>query len=146
VVGRASLTVPGDALPPRDEPAVYRRPSRYLDVDRVSFEALLGHPTPPNEPPTRPFDRNTPIGDTAATAFGRILVPIVERRLRASFGDDPANEALVVSMLEEAPLRTLLMGGVTDEQLDTIVDLVNGEWSSGANRVASQLRELLERR
>jgi beta-glucosidase len=146
VVGRASLTVPGEALPSRDEPAVYRRPSRYLDVDRASFEALLGHPAPPNEPPTRPFDRNTPIGDTASTAFGRILVPIVERRLRASFGDDPANEALVVSMLEEAPLRTLLMGGVTDEQLDTIVDLVNGDWSSGANRVASQLRELLERR
>ncbi len=143
--GSASVRVVGDPLETREEPVVYRRPARYLDVDGASYAALLGRPVPPNPPIGRPFDRNTPIGATAGTAFGRILVPLVERRLRAQFGDDPANDALVTSMVEDAPLRTLLMGGVTEEQLDGIVDLVNGRWGSGANRIVQVLRSSLDR-
>jgi hypothetical protein len=46
-----------------------------------------------------------------------VVVRVMERQLRAGFGADPANEALVRSFLTEAPLRTLLMGGVGEEQL-----------------------------
>lgn len=144
-VGQAAVTVTGEASPVRDEPAVYRRPPRYLDVDRASFEALLGRSAPPNEGFGRPFTRNTPIGATASTPVGRVLVPQVERRLLESFGDDDAGRALATSMADEAPLRSLLMSGMTEEQLDTILDLLNGRWGSGANRVVGQLRSVLDR-
>lgn len=133
----------GGSLPRRDEPAVYRRPTRYLDVDAASFEALLGRPLPPNPGYSRPYTRNTPIGATATSPQGRALVWAVGRGLRRRFGDDPDNQALVRSMVEEAPLRTLLMGGLRLDELDAIVDLVNGRWTLGGERL---LRSLWERR
>lgn len=142
--GAANLEVTGRALlPERDEPAVYRRPTRYLDVDAASFEALLGRPLPDNPGFERPYTRNTPIGATATSPQGKALVWAVERRLRQQFADDPANEALVRSMVDEAPLRTLLMGGIGEEELDSLVDLVNGRWALGSERL---LRSLWERR
>ena len=47
--------------------------------------------------------------------------------------------ALVRSMVEEAPLRTLLMGGITLEQLDLLVDLLNGRWGRGARRLVRRV-------
>jgi beta-glucosidase len=143
--GSAQLAVAGEPFPLRDEPAVYREPPRYLDVDAASFEGLLGRPLAAGERPAgerpaggrshRPFTRNSALSEVAHTPAGRLLVRIVERRLRAGFGDDPANEALVTSMLEHSPLRVLSMGGVSSETLDAIVDLVNGRWVRGGGTV-----------
>lgn len=72
-----------------------------------------------------------------ATPAGRVLYRVVRRQLLASFGDDVTGRALARSMLEEAPLRTLTMGGLTLEQLDLVVDLVNGRWVAGARRLAA---------
>jgi beta-glucosidase len=140
VRGQAELTVPGEPFPPRDEPAVYRRPPRYLDVDAASYEALLGRPLPSERPPGPPYTRNSTLGEVAHTPAGRVLRRLVERRLRAGFGDDPANEALVRSMLEHSPLRTLTMVDFDRAQLDTIVDLVNGRWLDGGRRAFAELR------
>jgi beta-glucosidase len=106
---------------------------------------LLGRPLAADERPAgerpaggrshRPFTRNSALSEVAHTPAGRLLVRIVERRLRAGFGDDPANEALVTSMLEHSPLRVLSMGGVSSETLDAIVDLVNGRWVRGGGTV-----------
>ena len=142
VRGTVSLRVPGEPLPVRDEPAVYRNPPRYLDVDAVAYTQLLGRPLPGNPGFVRPYTHNTPIGEVADTAAGRALVWAVERQLRRGFGDDPANKALVSELLAQAPLRTLLMGGVTHEQLDVLVALVNGRWVRGGERV---LRTVLAR-
>jgi beta-glucosidase len=137
--GRAELTVTVEPFPVRDEPAVYRRPPRYLDVDAASYEALLGRPLPPECAGGPPYTRNSTLSEVAHTAVGRVLVRIVERRLRAGFGDDPANEALVTSMLEHSPLRVLTMGGVSSEHVDHIVDLVNGRWLSGGKALLASL-------
>jgi beta-glucosidase len=143
---QATLTVTGEPLPVRDEPAVYRNPPVYLDVDAASFEQLLGRPRPLNPPFSRPFTRNTPIGAIADTPMGKSLVWAIEKRKRAGFGDDAANEALVRSMVDDAPLRTLTMDGLTEEQLDGIVDLANGRFGSGGRRVLRQLMTAFDRR
>jgi beta-glucosidase len=137
--GRAELTVTGEPLPVRDEPAVYRRPPRYLDVDAASYEALLGRPLPPEGTGGPPYTRNSTLSEVAHTPVGRVLVRIAGRRLRAGFGDDPANEALVASMLQHSPLRVLTMGGVSSEHVDHIVDLVNGRWLSGGKALLTSL-------
>jgi beta-glucosidase len=143
---QTTLTVTGEPLPVRDEPAVYREPPRHLDVDGRSFERMLGRPRPANPGFGRPFTRNSPIRATADTPVGKTLVWAVERRLRSTFGDDPASEALVTSLVEEAPLRTLLMEGVTEDQLDGIVEVVNGRFGAGGRRAVKQLIASLDRR
>jgi beta-glucosidase len=145
VRGRVSVTVTGESLPPRHEPMVYRRPRRYLDVDAASYQALLGRPLPPNPGFPPPYDRNTPIAEVADSPVGKVVAALAERQLRASFGPGPANEALVTSLATEAPLRTLLMGGVTEAQLDMLVDLVNGNWVAGGHRLLRELRDQLGR-
>jgi beta-glucosidase len=137
--GGADLEVTGEPLPTRDEPAVYRDPPRYLHPDAASYEALLGRPRPADTGYLPPFDRDTPIGATTGTAVGRALSWAVGRQLRAGFGDDPANEALVTSMREEAPLRSLRMGGVDEDQLEALIELLNGRWSALGRRVLDQL-------
>lgn len=127
--GSVTVTLDGRTLEPRSEPAVYRDPPADLAVDQGAFEGLLGRPVPGNDGFPPPVDRNTPIGETGDGAVARALRTVVARRLRASFGaDDPATAALVRSMLDEAPLRTLLMGGVTHAQLDALVHALNGRW------------------
>jgi beta-glucosidase len=139
--GRAELTVTGEAFGPRDEPAVYRRPPRYLDVDAASYEALLGHPLPPEPQGSRPYTRNTLLSEVARTPVGRVLHRYVERRVRAGFGDDPANEALITSMLEDTPIRTAAMVGVGDRTLDALVDLLNGRPVEGGRILLRELRD-----
>jgi beta-glucosidase len=137
--GHAELTVTGEPFPAREEPAVYRRLPHYLDVDAASYEALLGRPLPPEDSGGPPYTRNSTLSEVAHTPAGRVLVRIAERRLRAGFGDDPANEALVTSMLEHSPLRVLTMAGVSSEHVDRIVDLVNGRWFGGGKALLRSL-------
>ncbi len=140
--GGAELTLTGDPLPVRDEPRVYRQPPRYLDVDLTSFSALLGRTPPDNPGFLRPYDRNTPIAATATSPAGKALVKAVEARVRRQFEDRPENQPLIRAMVEEAPLRTLLMGGMREDELDGIIDLVNGRFLPGGDRL---LRTLWDR-
>ncbi len=137
--GAVTIEVAAPPVPAHDVPDAYRHPSVPLSVDRAAFEAELGRPVPPNPGFDRPWTRDTPIGATAASPVGRILVPAVARGMRRSFGDDVAAQALVRSMVEEAPLRTLLMGGVSLAQLDLLVDLLNGRWGRGARRLVTEV-------
>ena len=142
--GSVDVEVTGDPLPQRDEPEVYRRPPRYLDVTAASFTELLGRPLPPNPGFVKPYDRNTPIGATATSPQGKALVAAVRRRMRSSFGEGQEHEALVRSLVEEAPLRTLTMGGdLRDSELDAIIDLLNGRFVLGGDRL---VRSLWQRR
>jgi beta-glucosidase len=135
----AELTVTGEPFPAREEPAVYREPAHPLDVDDDAYEALLGRPLPLAERPVGPFTRNSTLSEVAHTDAGRIVVRAFERELRAGFGDDPANEALVGSMLDHSPLRTLLMGGISGDELDLVVELVNGRRPPGGEELLAKL-------
>jgi len=139
--GSAELTVQGDPLPPHEEPQVYQRPPRYLDVDLGSFAALLGRTPPANPGFLRPYDRNTPIGATATSPAGKAFVKTVEARVRRQFEDRPENQPLIRSMVEEAPLRTLLMGGMREEELEGVIELLNGRFLPGGDRLLRQLWE-----
>lgn len=135
----ATVSVTGADIAPRDEPAVHRHPPHHLDVDRASFEAVLGRPAPPNPPFSRPWTRNTPIAATTETVPGRLLAMAARRGVTATLGDDPSTQPLVRAMVEEAPLRSLLMAGLSVQQLDTLVELLNGHWGRGARHLLDEV-------
>ena len=143
VRGRRELQVTAPAVGPRDVPDAYRHPSVPLAIDRDAFEAELGRPVPPNPGFTRPFTRDTPIGATAGTPAGRLLYRAVERQLRGSLGDDASSRALVRSMLDEAPMRTLTMGGLSLAQVDLLLELVNSRWAAAGRGMVGQLVRLV---
>ena len=76
---------------------------------------------------------------------GRVLTAAEEATPPRRRLADVASQALVRSMVEEAPLRTLTMGGVTQAELDALVDLLNGRWVAGGRRVLAEVLRRLRR-
>ncbi len=144
--GHATIEVSGTEVAPRDVPAVYAHPPAWLDVDRAAFQSVLGRPMPANEPPSRPFSLTTPLGAVDVVPQGRLLLTALERGIRGQFGDDPAAEPLVQSMLNEAPIRSLVMSGLSLDQIDALLSLLNGEWGTGARKVFDQVTAGLRNR
>jgi beta-glucosidase len=146
VRGATSLRVTGAGLPRRDEPRVYRRPTRHLDVDAASFAELLGRPPPPNPGFPRPWTRNTPIGATEDHPVGRALLWAMTRGARRSFGAGELDDDTIATMVRGMPLRSMLLGGMTSEQLDALVELVNDRWVAGGQRLLSSALDALRPR
>lgn len=140
------VEVDGADMATREVPAVYARPPVWLDVDREAFRAVLGRPLPDNDPHDRPFDATTPLGAVAEIPQGKLLLAGLERGLRAQFDDDPAAEPLIQSMLTEAPIRSLVMSGMSLDQLDSLLALLNGEWGAGARGLYDQVTSALRSR
>lgn len=124
------------------------RPSGRSATDE-EFAAMLRRPLPEPDP-VRPFHRNSTLEDLETTKVGRMLGAVVEReglkRAAQEFPDpDDATLQMVRSALKEGPARSLaLMSGgmVRLEQIDTLLDLLNGRWSSAGQR----LRHAVQRR
>jgi beta-glucosidase len=110
IVGRATVTVMSDFVP----------------------GAPFSQPAPPEPEALLPYRRTSTIGDLAQTRRGRLLrralMAAVRRQLAGIAGDDPTRAAMVERVIEEMPLRGLVMaagGKLSFRALDTIVWLLN---------------------
>ncbi len=129
-----------------DEIAAAPGPSGFV-ADDDEFRAMFGGPLPAVTP-VRPFTRNSTLEDLEATAVGRMLSKVIVRegikRAAQEFPDpDDATIAMVRAALREGPARGLvLMGGgvVSFEQVDLLLEALNGNWSSAARSFVSQVR------
>lgn len=105
------------------------------------FEALLGAPIPATVP-TRPFHRNSTLGEMEGTKVGDAIIGLIlkegVKRAKQEFPDpDEATVAMVETSLREGPLRgVVLMGGgvMSFEALDGIIEALNRDWSALADR------------
>jgi beta-glucosidase len=100
-------------------------------ADDATFAAMLGHPIPEAEGPL-PYRRNTTIADLAQTWRGRLLrrgiMAMVRRQMAGIAGGDPTRAAMVERMIEDMPLRQLVMasgGRLSYRRLDTILRVLN---------------------
>jgi len=116
-------------------------PPHFVATDD-EFAAMLGRPIP--EPkPSRPFDRNSTLGELESTLVGRLVVAqVIKAGMKEStkeFPDpDDATIKMITTMLREGPLRVLVqMGGgrVSFAALDGVIDAFNGRWWELAKRV-----------
>jgi len=97
----------------------------------VAFAAMLGHPIPEAEGPL-PFRYNSTIADLAQTWRGRLLrrgiMAMVRKQMAGIAGGDPTRAAMVERVMEDMPLRQLVMasgGRLSYRRLDTILRLLN---------------------
>ncbi|MCK8114817.1 glycoside hydrolase family 3 C-terminal domain-containing protein [Anaerosoma tenue] len=122
---RATVVVAGDGV---DAEAPVH-PDRV--AGEVAFAAMLGHPIPEAEGPL-PYRRNTTIADLAQTWRGRLLrkgiMAMVRKQMAGIAGGDPTRAAMVERVIEDMPLRQLVMasgGRLSYRRLDTILRVLN---------------------
>lgn len=113
----------------------------------AAFERRLGRPIPTPRP-SRPFTRESTIGELRAVALGRLVHRALLRA--ASHGQDDSDDAHLQAMIqraiEEMPLRAvaLLSGGrIRWGTVDVLVDLLNGQPVQAGRRLAAAARRAL---
>lgn len=118
------------------EPYYHVKPHGFT---QEAFEALYARPLPQPRP-VRPFTPDTVMRDIGESPVGRIVLRAVEstsKKILEKEGDDL--KTIVDSMLDDMPLRSVLMGGVSYEMLMGIVNVLNGHYVRGFRTVAGKL-------
>jgi len=108
-----------------------------VQVDKESFETLLGEAVPDNSPERAgEYTINTPVSDMDDSFFGRQLAKFMKKQIDNLFAgqEDTPIGLMMTSMVREAPLRTMLMAGdgrVTRGMLDALLTAINGKFFKG---------------
>ncbi|WP_394768435.1 glycoside hydrolase family 3 C-terminal domain-containing protein [Lacisediminihabitans sp.] len=125
VVATVTVVVHGDCSDSAEPPTT--RPIAASDED---FERRLGRAIP-QPAPTRPFTRETTVGDLSVTVVGRMLRAVIRRT--ATFPEesrqDPATMEMIKRTTDELPLRALVQfsnGSASWSAIDSLIALANG--------------------
>jgi beta-glucosidase len=116
--------------------AYYNFPKGAL-VPQRDFEALLGHPLPPNQIPEKgSYTLNTPIDDMSDSLIGRRLFKVLEKQMSKMVvgQEDTPTALMMMTVLHEMPLRSMLMtddGPFTREMLEALLAMINGHTLKG---------------
>jgi beta-glucosidase len=121
----------------REKLAAYYHPSRDGRFTQAEFEALLGHPVPPNvRTPKGSNTLNTPISEMSGSFVGKQLHKMMKDQIGKMVKDkeDTPTGVLLLSMVEEMPLRNMLMmaGPLNRPKLEALLLIVNGHLLKGA--------------
>ncbi len=113
----------------------------YYDVrpdgfDDESFMAVYRAKLPPARR-TLPFDRNSTLHDLKQTFVGRRVRKIIHRKASAVAAPEEDVARIMVESLEDMPLRSLQMGGVSMSKIDGIVDILNHRFLRGIRKLCS---------
>ncbi len=122
-------------------------------ADDEEFAAMLGRPIPAPAP-VRPFHRNSTLEDMQSTRIGRALASAVisegVKRAAHEFPDpDEATLQMVRSSIKEGPARglALMSGGLIRlEEIDALLDALNGRWSPAARAAVASLKRRIGER
>jgi len=147
---RASLHVTSDLQPAsisgRDRSPAYHYFPRGASVSQRDFEDLLGRELPANLSSQKgTYSINTPIGDMSDALIGRMLHNYMGKQIRKLIAgqEETPTAKLMEVMIDEAPLRTLLMAGdgaISRPMLDAMLIMINGHFFKGAAALLKAVR------
>lgn len=118
----------------------YCDPAKQWPVPKEQFEAVLGHPVPP-ERNLRPFTTNSTLGEVQASLVGRFFVKQVKANMAKQFGGGDGMDEftkIIDAMLEDMPLRQLAMlsgGAMPPSLMDGLVEMMNGHFFRGLKKM-----------
>ena len=116
--------------------AAYYHPSKEHRFSQADFEALLGGPIPPNLSAQKgSYTLNTPIGEMSDSFIGRQLYKITKGQLDKMIQgkEDTPTGALMRAMIQEMPMRSMLMfgGPLNRPKLEGLLMMINGHLIKG---------------
>ncbi|MGC9394222.1 MAG: beta-glucosidase [Anaerolineae bacterium] len=122
--------------PDRTAPDVYHAFPKGASISQKDFEALLGHPVPPNQGPQKGYyTLNTPIGDMQDSFIGRQFAGMMKKQMEKMVvgKEDTPMALLMEAVFHEMPLRGMLMGDspLNREMLDALLLMMNGRFFKG---------------
>ena len=124
------------SIPDQDQhPAYINFPSDGR-VSQADFQAIIGHKLPSNEIiKGETCTLNTPITDMRHSFIGRVLHKRMSKQVQEMVSADPdsPNALMMKSMINEMPLRTLLMfsGDLNRGMLEGLLMMINGKFFKG---------------
>lgn len=127
-------------IPERDRLPAYVDFPPSGKVSLADFEALLGRTLPPNRITTsEPATLNTPLSDLQHSFVARQIKKIVQKQTKSMIGDNPdsPNAQMITAMLEDAPLRTLMMfsgGALNRTMVEGLLLMINRRYIRGLIR------------
>lgn len=128
VQGAAPNTALNEKVP------AYCDPAGRWPIPKEQFEAVLGHPVPP-ERSVRPFTINSTLGEIQTTPAGMAFVQQAKTGMAQIMGSGEDDfSKMIDAMLEDMPLRQLAMlsgGAMTPAVLDRLVETLNSSPSNG---------------
>lgn len=129
VRGEAPSTALNDQVP------AYCDPAGQWPVPKEQFEAVLGHPVPP-ERSVRPFTVNSTLGEIQATPAGMAFVQQARAGMAQMMDSGESDlTKMIDAMLADMPLRQLAMlsgGTMTSAAIDNLLEMLNGHASVGS--------------
>lgn len=128
VQGAAPSTALNEKVP------AYYDPAGRWPIPKEQFEAVLGHPVPP-ERSVQPFTINSTLGEIQTTPAGMAFVQQAKTGMAQIMGSGEDDfSKMIDAMLEDMPLRQLAMlsgGAMTPAVLDRLVETLNSSPSNG---------------
>ncbi|MEA3326153.1 MAG: glycoside hydrolase family 3 C-terminal domain-containing protein [Chloroflexota bacterium] len=129
-------TQDGVSIPDRDRHPVYINFPSNGRVSQEDFQAIIGHKLPSNELiEGETCTLNTPIADMQHSLIGRMLRKQINKQIQTIVKTDPdsPNALMMKSMINEMPLRTLLMFGseLNRGMLEGLLMMINGKFFKG---------------
>ena len=120
----------------REQFAVYYNFPKGASVSQKDFEALLGRPIPINAPtPKGNYTLNTPISEMSGSFIGRQLFQMMKDQVGKMIKDreDTPTGAMMAHMVQEMPLRSMLMmgGAFNRAKLEALLTIINGRFFRG---------------
>jgi beta-glucosidase len=144
---QVTSTLQAASISERDRSPAYHYFPKGASVNQKDFEALLGRVLPANLGSKKgTYSINTPIGDMSDSLFGRLLHDYMGKQIKKIIaGQEETPTALLMEvMIDEAPLRTLLMtgdGSITRPMLDAMLTMINGHFLRGAAALVKAVRD-----
>jgi beta-glucosidase len=116
--------------------AAYYHPSKDNRFSQVDFEALLGHPVPINrEPQKGSYTLNTPMSEMSSSFIARQLYKMIYYQIAKMIRDkeDTPMGALMGTMVQEMPMRSMLMAGgpLNRPKIEALLLMMNGHFFKG---------------
>lgn len=109
--------------------------SNGMQISDKEFETLLGRPIPPGERPEGlPHTINSTMTDIQDKWLGRLLLTIMKKGIEKMAKGSPDIKIIAEAMMMDMPLRFLTMssdGGFTIDQVDGLVEMLNGHFFKG---------------
>jgi len=131
-------TLRAASISEQDRSPTYHYFPKGASISQKDFENLLGRPLPANLGSHKGnYTINTPIGDMNDSFIGRLLHDYMGKQIsKIIAGQEETPTALLMEvMIDEAPLRTLLMAGdgsITRSMLNAMLIMINGHFFKGA--------------
>ncbi len=134
----SEISIESDDVVADDKLDKYKNITPNYVFSQNDFEKLLGRPIP-KPVASKPYTRNSTLGEIKDNFIGRKIVGIVEKQVSKLSGDEENTMSnMIDAMIYQMPLRTLASfsgGAISLNRIDGLINLMNRNYLTGIGEI-----------